>query len=282
MASDGAVSSEATLDERRSRALLPPSPGSDASRPGDQDRLTRGLRLALGVFGCGFAVAGVASAFVGTGDASTAVLVSAGTAVMFVAYLGPYITHIKFQQFEADLEAIRQTAVREVRTVKDEAVQTVQSVKNEALESVRLLQESARSFEGLRTTMPGGGERDIEFDKQLRQAEAQAREGRINTEQVAEWLATKTPGNRILALGAMRGDPRLLDFDQILDVIDDPHGGFDQDRFLLLVAEMIPQLNDHQRLRLRRVIEHQRSSGEIKPQRIRWLTSERILRLLTR
>jgi hypothetical protein len=45
---------------------------------------------------------------------------------------------------------------------------------------------------------------------------------------------------------------------------------------------MLPDLDEEQRRRLREVIEHQRADGEIRPERIRWLTSERLLRLLDR
>jgi hypothetical protein len=130
--------------------------------------------------------------------------------------------------------------------------------------------------------MPGGGQRDEEFERQLKQAEQQARDGNIDRQQVATWLGTNRKGDRILALGAMKGNPELRDPQLVLHTIGNPHGGFDQDRFLVLAAEMLPDLNEDERHELRRVIERQRRSGPITPQRIRWLTSERILRLLDR
>jgi hypothetical protein len=112
-------------------------------------------------------ISGVVSAFVANEGVVTAAVVTAGAVVVLIAYLGPYITHIKFQEFEADLQSIRRSAVHEVRTVEEEAVKTVRSVKDEAVETVRALQDVARSYESLRSNMPGGGQRDVEFDEAL-------------------------------------------------------------------------------------------------------------------
>jgi hypothetical protein len=83
-------------------------------------------------------------------------------------------------------------------------------------------------------------------------------------------------------LGYMKGDPRLRDPEIVFQAIANPNAGFDQDRFLLLAGEMLHNLSETQRRELKEIIVQQQTHGEIKPTRIRWLTAERLLRLMER
>lgn len=226
-----------------------------------RDDLVEGrLRLLLGALGVVVLVSGVVAAFLNRDGVATAALLAAGFALLFVGYLGRYITRIKFRDFEAELERVRRKAA----------------------ETLSTLHEVARSYDSVRAGLRPGGERDSAMERQLREAELYARSHAMEPSEIDELFGTNEKGKRISVLGAMKGDPNLRNFEIVLQAIDNPHSGFDQDRFLLLASEMLPDLDEKKRQRLREVIERQRQSGKIKPDRIRWLTSERLLKLLER
>jgi hypothetical protein len=232
-----------------------------------KDPLEVTIRLLFVSAGAAVLVCGTVLAFAGRDGVATAAMMASGVALAFIAYLGRYLKTIKFREFELTLERIGDRLER---------------VGTKAVETVTHLENLAASYESVRAAMSPGGERDDEMSKMLAQAEDAARQGRIGLATIAALSEKGGKGNRIEMLGYMKGDPRLRDFDLVLQAIDNPHSGFDQDRFLLLAGEMLPDLDQGQRQRLRDVIVHQRSSGEIRPNRIRWLTAERILRLMDR
>lgn len=207
-------------------------------------------------------ICGTVAAFLNKDGVATAALLAAGFALLFLGYLGPYITKIKFRDFEAELARVREAAAQTIAT----------------------LQEVARSYEQVRARMKPGGERDRQMEFVMREAERAARAGLVSASEVAEAFQTNDRGERIWVLGAMRGDPTLRDFDIVLQAIEHPGAvGFDQDRFLVLAAEMLPELDAEQMQRLREVIERQRGEGgRIEQDMVRWATSERLLRLIAR
>jgi hypothetical protein len=207
-------------------------------------------------------ICGTVAAFVNKDGVATAALLAAGFALLFLGYLGPYITKIKFRDFEAELARVRKAAAQTLAT----------------------LQEVARSYEEVRARMKPGGERDREMEFVLSEAEKAARAGLMSASEIGKAFQTNDAGKRIWVLGAMRGDPALRDFEIVLQAIEHPDArGFDQDRFLVLAADMLPGLNAQERQRLREAIERQRGEGgKIKQDMVRWATSERLLRLMDR
>ena len=53
----------------------------------------------------------------------------------------------------------------------------------------------------------------------------------------------------------MKARPEFRDIDRIVAVIDDPDDGFVQDRYLVLVTDMLPTLTRSQRTRLKDVVD---------------------------
>ena len=230
---------------------------SGTRRPDSSDLVVRAL---VGVVGILLFTSGVIAAFAEKDGVATAALLAAGFAMVFLAYLGPFITKIRFYEFEAELERFRQKASETLRTLSD----------------------IARSYESTRAKMVSGGPRDDAMSEQLAEAEQSAREQKKSPQELKRMFETGELGDRIAVLGAMRADPDLRDPEIVLAAIENPHRGFDQDRFLLLAGDMLHQLTPNERLRLRELIAKQRESGEIRPGRIRWLTSERLIRLMDR
>jgi hypothetical protein len=235
-----------------------------------REELEGRLRLISGALGFAVLVSGVVAAFLSKEGLATASLLAAGFALLFLGYLGPYITKIKFGDLEAELERFHEKAVQTLSTVDERAAQTLST-----------LDEVARSYESIRASMEPGGERTQQMEEVLWTAEQLARAGKISSNEIAQAFRTNEKGKRIWVLGAMKGDPELRDFEIVLQAIEDPHAGFDQDRFLLLAGEMLPTLGVRDRRRLREAIERQKGpGGEIKKGRARWLTAQHLIALL--
>ncbi|MCA1680522.1 MAG: hypothetical protein LC777_17020 [Actinobacteria bacterium] len=80
----------------------------------------------------------------------------------------------------------------------------------------------------------------------------------------------------------MKAHPDLRNADLILRAVEHPLKPFDHDRFMVLAAEELRNLDEGHRRKLREVIEDQRAAGKIKQRHVRWATSERLLRLMAR
>jgi hypothetical protein len=240
--------------------------GSARSAQGDE-KLDFRMRWALSIVGVALIASGVVLAFRDGNGVSTAAILSAGFALTFMAYVGRYLTRIKFRDFEATIDRVEARLER----VGTKAVETAASLDN-----------LASRYESVRTSMAPGGERDAKKEEILFAAESAARKGEVGQSTIAELSKKTDDWSRVKMLGFMKGDPSLRDPEIVFQAIANPHSGFDQDRFLLLAGEMLHELNETQRSKLKEIIIQQQAHGEIKPTRIRWLTAERLLRLIGR
>lgn len=243
----------------------------------------RWLLISIGV---GLLICGVVATFTGGVDGiSVAALLAAGFAVTFVGFLGQYITKIKFREFEASLqEGVKQIqeGVGQVQEGVKKVETQVQRVQEKADEALAGLDASARAYKVTRSQMAPGGARDTEMSIELEKAMRIARDDPPGASRVQALFRSDDKGDRITALAAVKANPDLWDFESVEYAIANPHSGYDQDRCLTLAADMLHRLSPREREQLRNVITEQRDHGEIRPDRIRWLTSERLLRLLDR
>jgi hypothetical protein len=225
----------------------------------------------IALSGMALVVCGAVAAFIVKDGVATAALVAAGFGLLFVSYLGQYVTRVRFHDFEAELDHFREKAVASLQVVEDRAA-----------EAVSKLEEVSRSYESIRATMIPGGTRDTQMEDAVAAAMRLVRTSRISPEEVKKLFHANGEGDRILVLAAMRVDPDLRDFEVILEVIQRPRSPFEQDRFMLLACEILGNLTADERSRLRETVEHLRETGRIKPNMARWFTSERLFRLLDR
>lgn len=233
----------------------------------DDQKLDFRIRLVLIIAGIALIAGGVVLAFRNGNGVSTAAILSAGFALAFMAYVGRYLTTIRFRDFEATIDRV------EARLDK---------VGTKAIETAQNLENLAAKYDSVKTSMASGGERDAKLEKILDEAERRARNGQITHERIAQLAKEEDKGSRIEMLGYMKGNPNLRDPEIVFNAIANPHTGFDQDRFLVLAGEMLHNMDETQRHRLKEIIVQQQTYGEIKPTRIRWLTAERLLRLIER
>jgi hypothetical protein len=229
------------------------------------------LRFMIAVVGIALVTCGVITALMDKDGVATAALLAAGFGLLFISYLGQYITKVKFRDFEAELDHFR-----------EEAVTSLQMVQEMAAEAVSKLEEASRSYESIRAAMTPGGMRDAQMERVVAAAMRLVIANRMSPDEIKERFDSHDEGDRILVLAAMKTDPGLRDFQIILEAIRQPRSPFEQDRFMLIACEILGDLDAEQRLRLRETVGHLRETGRIKPNMARWYTSERLFRLLER
>lgn len=225
----------------------------------------------IALIGIALVACGAIAAFMAKDGAATAALVAAGFGLLFISYLGQYITKVKFRDFEAELDHFR-----------EETVASLQVVQDKATEAVHKLEEVSRSYESIRAAMMPGGTRDAQMERAVAAAMRLVVANRMSPDEVKARFDTRDEGDRILVLAAMKADPDLRDFQIILEAIRQPRSPFEQDRFMLIASEILGDLDAEERRRLRETVEHLRETGQIKPEMARWFTSERLFQLLDR
>jgi hypothetical protein len=231
-------------------------------------------RVAIGAVGVALVPAAAVGAIRDMEGLSVASLLATGFALIFVGYLGKYIRSLKFREFEAHLGELSQAA--------QELKGDVRRVQQAADVAIRGLDDVARSYVETRAAMSPGGDRDDEMSADLTNGMLRFRQEPPNPQDIARRARSDDQGDRIAVLAALRANPELWDFDSVLYAIEHYKKPFDLDRFLLLAADMKHKLNAEERHQLRVAVEKLRTEGRIRPTQIRWLSSERLLRLLER
>lgn len=228
-------------------------------------RLEQLLRPLMGLAGMMLFAAGVVSAFIVHDGLTTTALLAAAFALVVTSYAGPYITRIKFREFELDIERIK------------EAIQQVEGEVNKVLNE---LGGVSREYADVRRSMLPGGARTVQMERELLRMIRLCRTANLSPDQLREYFNSGEMGDRILVLAAMKENPDLRDFELVIEAIENYSKPFDHDRFLVLASEMLSDLDRGQRDRLRDVINRQRDAGRIKSGMARWFTTERILKLM--
>jgi hypothetical protein len=250
---------------------LPRTVATSDGSPATPDLRDIVLRFVIALIGIALVICGVIATFVVADGTKTAALVAAGLGLLFISYLGQYVTKVKFRDFEAEFDNFREKAFESLQTVEDKAIEVVSK-----------LEEVSRSYENIRAEMTPGGMRDTEMERVIAVAMRLVVANGLSLEEVRKRFHADNEGGRILALAAMKVNPDLRDFQIILDAIEQPKSPFEQDRFMLLAGEMLGNLDAEERHRLRQTVEQLRETGRIRPKMARWFTSERLLHLLDR
>lgn len=233
---------------------------SSATVPSGDSKLettARGVALAAGG---GILLSGVVAAFRSVDGTSTAALLAAGFGLVCVAYVGRYITRIRFKEFELLIERITQKAEK-------------------ALTSLDSL---ALSSTGDDVALNPGGRKDMARDAQVASVMEEVRSKELTSEELRKSASSKDQNTRIRLLGVMKARPDLWDAELVMAAIEHPLGNYDQDRFLIVASDMLHKLTPVQRDRLRDLVGGLRETGAIPPTSIRWDTSRRLLRLIGR
>lgn len=227
------------------------------------------------VVGIGILTCGVVATFQNVDGVAAAALLITGFAVTFVGFYAGYISSFKFGQ----LEAVIAQGMHQIQAETAGAIAVVQETAQTATDALR---QVASDFKNVREGMARGGARDDTESKVLEEVMVRALEQPPSIADIGGLARSAELNDRIVALGALRVNPQLWDFESVLYAIEHFKGGFDLDRFLGLAADMIHRMDAQERNRLRHAVETLRSEGKIRSTQIRWLTSERLIRLMGR
>jgi hypothetical protein len=138
----------------------------------------------------------------------------------------------------------------------------------------------AGAYEHVRTTAAPGEARTIELEQIFARAriEAPRRWAKRSAADATKQFRTGSAGQRVEAIAAMQGDPRLRDVNVAIDGITNSKSAFEQYHALRLARQMLPTLDVSGRKKLGIAIERQRSAdGWIVPGSARWNLSAGLL-----
>jgi hypothetical protein len=96
----------------------------------------------------------------------------------------------------------------------------------------------AERYEQIRESLPYGWERTQVMRGIVEQARGMAGSGLFSGDDVARLFASGGDGDRIMALGLMRGDPALASVDLLVQVIRRPQSSFEQYQALRVCQEI--------------------------------------------
>jgi hypothetical protein len=124
------------------------------------------------------------------------------------------------------------------------------------------LDQLARAYEQVRTSMPAGNERTVRMASIAVSMAALAKKTKYSPEEVIQRFQKGTDGDRLAAIQQVQGNPNPGCFQIILDAIRNPRSPFEQYRALLVAQAMLPQINEQQKQVLRDSLQYQRSGAE--------------------
>ena len=209
------------------------------------------IRVAAGVLGAAMFGTGVAAVFATENGPGAATLLAIGAAFVSFAALGDRIQRLELGGVNLTLRDIaRQTfalAEEAERRGDDEAAERLRAAG-------RTLQELATEYRRIRSSMRSGTERTVALEDVVRRTRQLAAGDAFEPADVSAWFDDGSPEARITALALMQGNPRLRDFDALVDAIAESESAFEQYHGLRLAEMMVAELTTGQRAELSAVI----------------------------
>lgn len=196
-------------------------------------------RLALFVLGLAVLITGVVAVFATTKDVAAGVLVTAGLAVMCVAFFSDRLTSLELAGVKLQLQAVAARRLLKAEELDREGRSSEAEELRRSAE--RLLQSAAplsQSIEDARAARPPGQGRTAQLESLVAQARAMAPvAGSANT--VEELFDTGTDGNRVTALALMQQRPELATPSSIQSAISSPRSAFEQYHALIAAEKVL-------------------------------------------
>ncbi|HEY3751531.1 MAG TPA: hypothetical protein VGL80_20310 [Pseudonocardiaceae bacterium] len=221
-------------------------------------------RLGVALVGSALLGAGAVAVFVTTNSAGSSALVAAGTVLIVVALFANQLESVEGGGFKLQLSAVA-TKLREADQAdasgdKDGA----EVLRREAQSLLVAMAPIATKYEAVRESSPHGRARTNAMGELVEQAKKMAKLGFIGPESVGELFRSGQDGNRIIALGLMRGDPRLVSIPIVTEAIRRPRSNYEQWQALRVCRDLVRQ-GDHQAdyEAIRQAIATARANGSI-------------------
>lgn len=198
-------------------------------------------RLGVALAGIALLAAGAVAVFVTTNSAGASALVAAGTVMVALALFANQIESVEGGGFKLQLGAVA-AKLREA----DEAdalgdVEGAERLRREAQLLLVATEPIATRYEAVREGGPHGRARTQAMEELVDQARKMAELDFVSTDAVAELFRSGQDGNRVTALGLMRGNPRLVSLPILTEAVRRPRSNFEQWQALRICLDLVRQ-----------------------------------------
>ena len=210
-------------------------------------QFTLPLRVGFALFGVASFGAGVLAVFTTVNGAGAAALLAIGAASVGFAVLGDRVQSIGLGAATLTLHDVaRQTFA----LAKEAELQGDSQLAERLHASGQALQELARSYAQVRSSMRTGNDRTAGLEQIVSETRKLAQNDSFEPRDVATWFGEGTPEARITALGLMQGNQRLRSFEAALEAVEGPKSAFEQYHGMVLAEMMVTELTTVQRAQL--------------------------------
>ena len=191
------------------------------------------VRTFVGLFGIGFAAAGVAAVFKTGNGAGAAALLGLGSLFVLLAAIGDQLQSLRY----GDLELVLLRKADEAAVRGD--VEAARTFRQAADTVGQRVERTARSYKAVRGGMPSGPARTGMMEQILQEARHDAHIGDVNDDEVLSLLWTGSVGARVWALAVLQERPELATTRAVLEAVQRPDEMFDQYHALVLADRFV-------------------------------------------
>jgi hypothetical protein len=196
-------------------------------------------RIAASALGISLLTAGAVAVFVTSNSVGSAALIAAGTVIVALSLLANQLESLEGGGFKIQLKAVA-SKLEEAR-LADAAGDPAEAaeLRAEAQLLLAAMGPIAAEYEQVRASSPHGRERTEKMGELVQQAQQMAKLGFVDPKAIEQLFDSGQDGNRIMALGLMRGEPRLASTNIVVKAIRQPRSSFEQWQALRVSRDMV-------------------------------------------
>ena len=185
-------------------------------------------RVGVSLVGVALLSAGAVAVFVTSNSAGASTLIAVGAILLVLALFANRLEILEGGGFKLQMKAVAAKLREAERADADGDVEGAERLRRDAQLLLSAMRPMAERYERIRETLPYGWERTQVMRGIVEQARGMAGFGNFSAEDVIRLFASGGDGDRIMALGLMRGDPGLASVDLAVTVVRRPRSSFEQ------------------------------------------------------
>jgi len=195
-------------------------------------------RFGVSVIGTALLGAGAVAVFVTSNSAGASTLVAAGAILLALALFANRLESLEGGGFKLQMRAVAAKLREAERADADGDSVGAERLRRDAQVLLSAMRPMAERYEQVRESLPYGWQRTQVMRGIVEQARGMAGSGTFSGDDVARLFTSGGDGDRIMALGLMRGDPALASVDLAVKVIRRPRSSFEQYQALRVCQEV--------------------------------------------
>ncbi|MGH3798237.1 MAG: hypothetical protein ACRDSP_25585 [Pseudonocardiaceae bacterium] len=183
--------------------------------------------------------AGAVAVFVTTNSVGASALVAAGVVMVVVGLFANQLESVEGGGFKLQLAAVAAKLQEADQADASGDAEGAERLRREAQLLLVAMEPIATRYEAVRESGPHGRVRTVAMVELVEQAKKMAQFDFVSTEAVGELFRSGQDGNRITALGLMRGNPQLASISIVTDAIRRPRSSFEQWQALRVCQDIV-------------------------------------------